>query len=399
MVRRENNHKNFKAFSLIFFCICCVLLLVTNRFSRDTIEELSDNDLEELKNIVIQFDDVPDEHIEVEENEVLDGKKLLDLEEVNLMRNYSLSNFVANVTKKQHNLVLASWRTGSTLTGDILKSYPRAFYHYEPFCFVQQHLHGLNSSAAQDVLKKLFLCKYDALDRMLEFNNRKRWLWSFNTQLWPFCNAFRPFCKSPKFLTSVCQIFPVQLVKTVRLGLTDVSAMLDDKDLNLKILLLVRDPRGVMNSRGKINWCTKSEDCMNMEMLCKRMEADYEEAKRIQKHKSAHIQVVRYEDLVSWPHRTTKSIFEFFGMEVTKEVVNYLNRNTMSQVGRTRPEIAAMMRRHGAVYSKWVHEMEFDDILEVQKYCKKAMELFGYREMDNWTEKGPLFETLSEFKF
>ena len=47
------------------------------------------------------------------------------------------------------------------------------------------------------------------------------------------------------------------LLKTVRLRLHDVQELLQER--NLKIIVLHRDPRGVMNSRLRINWCSKFE--------------------------------------------------------------------------------------------------------------------------------------------
>ena len=46
-------------------------------------------------------------------------------------------------------------------------------------------------------------------------------------------------------------------LKTVRLRLHDVQELLQER--NLKIIVLHRDPRGVMNSRMWKNWCSKFE--------------------------------------------------------------------------------------------------------------------------------------------
>lgn len=380
----------------MLFTIFFVMIYLQNHTKH---KMLIENELSEsvFKSVVIEFDD-PGKNLEMD-GIFSEDIQTFDLEEVIQMRNDSLKQDTANVTKAQHNLVVASWRTGSTLTGDILKSYPRSFYHYEPFLFEQQELEKINTTFATDVLKKLFLCNFSSLESLLAFNNKQQWPWSFNIQLWPFCKAFDKFCKNPKFLSSVCKVFPVQIIKTVRVSLNQVGPLLDDSELNLKLILLIRDPRGIINSRSKQNWCVQSKSCMNIKTLCMRMEADYYEAKRLQKIVSKRILVIRYEDLVSWPHRTTKTIYDFFGIEMTEEVVSYLNMNTISQVGRTQPEIAAMLRRHGAFYSRWVNEMEFDTVIEVQKYCARAMELFGYRTINNWAEKNSMFEALSDFVF
>lgn len=41
------------------------------------------------------------------------------------------------------------------------------------------------------------------------------------------------------------------------------------------MILLVRDPRGLMQSRKKPKWCQNSFDCSNTALLCNDMVSDY----------------------------------------------------------------------------------------------------------------------------
>jgi hypothetical protein len=56
-----------------------------------------------------------------------------------------------------------------------------------------------------------------------------------------------PFFKP--FLCRFCPLFPFQSIKTVRLRLNLTKALVEDHSLNVKVLLLVRDPRGTIQSR------------------------------------------------------------------------------------------------------------------------------------------------------
>jgi hypothetical protein len=52
-----------------------------------------------------------------------------------------------------------------------------------------------------------------------------------------------------------------------------------EPSLNLKLILLVRDPRGIMKSREKRDWCeTSNFDCMNVSKLCQDLNDDYKTA-------------------------------------------------------------------------------------------------------------------------
>ena len=58
----------------------------------------------------------------------------------------------------------------------------------------------------------------------------------------------------PELVKKTCNLFPIRLIKTVRLRVRFVEPLLTDPDLALKIIVLVRDPRGVMRSRLVLNF-------------------------------------------------------------------------------------------------------------------------------------------------
>ena len=56
-------------------------------------------------------------------------------------------------------------------------------------------------------------------------------------------------CFMPDFLNAVSPLYPIKLMKTVRLRVIETEKLLMDPELNLKVVVLVRDPRGVYASR------------------------------------------------------------------------------------------------------------------------------------------------------
>ena len=63
-------------------------------------------------------------------------------------------------------------------------------------------------------------------------------------------------CFIPEFYSATCSLFPIRVIKTVRLRVSVVEDLLRDPDIgsNLKVVMLVRDPRGLMNSRATLTW-------------------------------------------------------------------------------------------------------------------------------------------------
>ncbi len=73
-----------------------------------------------------------------------------------------------------------------------------------------------------------------------------------NTRLWKSCHNLLPretMCFMPDYLNAVTALYPIKLMKTVRLRVSDTEQLLLDPELNLKVVVLVRDPRGVYASR------------------------------------------------------------------------------------------------------------------------------------------------------
>lgn len=48
--------------------------------------------------------------------------------------------------------------------------------------------------------------------------------------------------------------------------------------LNVRIVLLIRDPRGFLQSRKHRVWCPGNPDCDNPNIVCKDMVSDYKAA-------------------------------------------------------------------------------------------------------------------------
>ena len=77
-------------------------------------------------------------------------------------------------------------------------------------------------------------------------------------------------CKVPEVYKSACQIFPIHLIKTIRLPFEEANTILMDPEIGnkLKIIFLLRDPRGVHQSvESIVNWCNECSVSNNI-YLC-----------------------------------------------------------------------------------------------------------------------------------
>ncbi len=107
---------------------------------------------------------------------------------------------------------------------------------------------------------------------------------SHNERLWGHCaqHRNRQDCFSPRFLSRYCSLFPFQSMKTVRLRMNITRQIIEDQSLkNVQVLLLVRDPRGTLQSRKHRVWCPGHPDCEDPNRLCSDLVDDFYSARRM----------------------------------------------------------------------------------------------------------------------
>ena len=76
--------------------------------------------------------------------------------------------------------------------------------------------------------------------------------------------------------------------------MTLVEELLQDADISLKVVFLVRDPRGIKNSRNAMDWCS-ADSCSNVETMCKDLYNDYQDAVDLAKKFPNRIILIRYD--------------------------------------------------------------------------------------------------------
>lgn len=94
------------------------------------------------------------------------------------------------------------------------------------------------------------------------------------------------------------------------------------------MLLLVRDPRGTLQSRKHRDWCPNNVDCDRPELLCADLVADYAAAIQMAQAYPNRFTAMRYEDLALDPYGTARQIFQFYGLDFHPDVIKFLDTHT-----------------------------------------------------------------------
>ena len=203
-------------------------------------------------------------------------------------------------------LLLSSWRSGSSLVGQILTSHPVTFYHYEPL-----HMYGLvklssgsRATEAVDLISSLLKCNYSKVSQYLAYQSSTmgRWCYAQNTRLWSSCTQAHnntDLCFHPPFTSQFCKLFPFQAMKVVRLRVGLTEELVRDKKLDMKVMLLVRDPRAVLESRKhRQDFFPNCSDCYDPAVLCGDMLADYVAINNLNRKYPGRFKAIRFEDLI-----------------------------------------------------------------------------------------------------
>ncbi|GAB0096019.1 hypothetical protein DMENIID0001_114680 [Sergentomyia squamirostris] len=293
-------------------------------------------------------------------------------------------------------LLFTTNRSGSTFFGEILNSMPGNYYHYEPlnhFGIAQiRNESDLKASLALSHIKKLLRCDYTGTDmrKYLNYSKNNQFLFKRNSRLWRLCQLYPNFCWQPNFLISFCSLFPLQSMKVVRVSLSVSGRLLEDLELNVRMVLLIRDPRGTLQSRKHEWWCHGHQDCDNPSIFCKDLVADYYQAQLLLKNYPKRFHVVRYEDICLKPYEMTKEILQFYGLPMDPEVEKFINSHTKVNIGNAH----STYRDSKSAPFHWINDLSYGEIDTIQNGCSEAMKLWGYKKATNSAILGNKFNPI-----
>ncbi|CAG9858453.1 unnamed protein product [Phyllotreta striolata] len=308
-----------------------------------------------------------------------------ELSEYEFPEGYNLEDFTLSTGGKPiRTIIITTWRSGSTFLGDILNSVPGNYYHYEPLLEYEiVRIRGYPyAERALRTLKNLLHCDYKKLRSYLRYGRSHVYLFTHNTRLWDQCEQFPSYCWNPNFLSQFCKLFPFQSMKSVRLSLDLAENLLEDSSLNVKVILLIRDPRGTLQSRKHRDWCPGNPDCDQPLNLCSDMVSDYLAAGKLKKKYSDRFRALRYEDLSLNPYEIVQELFSFLGLHFHNSVKQFLNSHTRVNIGG----VSSTFRDSKSAPFHWKTDLNYTEIQAIEEVCEDAMKLWGYVRSKNATD-------------
>ncbi|NXS26755.1 CHST4 sulfotransferase, partial [Pomatostomus ruficeps] len=323
-----------------------------------------------------------------------------------------------------HILILSSWRSGSSFTGQIFSQHPSVFYLMEPAWHVWVKMYQNNAKvlhmAVRDLVRSVFLCDMSVFDAYMSSQKKKSDLFQWETSRAlcspPACDSFsrsdiitagncKTICSKYPFskVEEACKTYSHIAVKEVRFfDLKVLYPLLTDPSLNLKIIHLVRDPRAVFRSREKTvadlkldtNIAVGSQKTQGemgpyntMQVICKSHVEIYKAGSQaIPSFLKDRYLLVRYEDIVRDPVARAAQMYRFAELHFTPELQKWIHNITHGK-GHGAHAFQIGSRDALRVSQAWRKILPFQKIEKVQNVCKDAMDLLGYRLVQSEEEQ------------
>ena len=133
-------------------------------------------------------------------------------------------------------LIVTTWRSGSTFLGDLLNHYPGTWYSFEPLHYrnTNPHLSKDDDDFSLKLVSDIFKCQPERGYYKHANNQNNRFLFRHNFRFWNACKNLlmgESGCFMPVLTEKSCPLFPIRLIKLVRMRMKLARLLFDDPDI------------------------------------------------------------------------------------------------------------------------------------------------------------------------
>lgn len=178
-----------------------------------------------------------------------------------------------------------------------------------------------------------------------------------------------------------CTFSEIVAIRTIRLRM-DVVEELFRTDPDLRLIYLIRDPRGMMNSWWKNTRLSRqnysdADREADARVLCARMLLDWKAFVRLRQKYPDNSLLLRYEDLAESPEAVADRVYRFLGYSgAPRTVIGALRTITAAK----NPNGNHGIRRANSskTASAWVASMQPTLVTMVTGHCRQVLLEFGF---------------------
>ncbi|XP_017050402.1 carbohydrate sulfotransferase 4 [Drosophila ficusphila] len=292
-----------------------------------------------------------------------------------------ISNFTLETGGQPIRSMLVTFRgSGALSLLDNLAHQPGCYQHFAPLIAYESRPNAEKEhQRALEELVALYNCNYNKSAEMIRWGMRSPVFRRFYGAQAKTCMTHsQEICWDSQTMAAVCKLYPFINMAVYNLRLKFLATLLAREGLNLRIMLIVRDPRGTIYSRMHNKWCTTEKDC-EAKTLCNDMISDHHMVETLTQSYPQRFSILRYEDLVSQPEESIKVVFDFYGLPLRGQKTMTRWIHPRSGHGVESSGLDSHWRLFNQPAHDWMSKMKVEDIRAVQNVCGEAMDLWGYR--------------------
>lgn len=280
-------------------------------------------------------------------------------------------------------VIVGYYRSGSSFLAHLLSSGNSTFLHFEPLhVFTPDRRIGKpNLTRALNMVSSFLRCEFQSFPEYIAEVTKYSWLLENNLFLMSHCLQNRTDCYNPNLMSNICQKAPVQVMKLLRLTMRDVYNWLQYQHEiagTIKVVHLVRDPRGILASRSVAEFCMNSTVCTSPAVLCSEMADDLEVFRYVEKRFPESSVVVRYEDIAHDPFRQSSILFTKLGMNFSKSVLKFLREHTQNATKDELEDPYSTKRISRKNALGWMAKLDPDVRDGIESECHHVLRELGY---------------------
>ena len=316
-------------------------------------------------------------------------------------------------TEKRRSLVIfGDDRSGTTFLTRLFSEDPNVFAVYEPLWVTKKwfrtEVRRDLKQDVMDVMSALMNCHFMNNPTAMKFlaSTSKKWapgLFKNPFQSPPICNKTgeeRKACPDPatvpKAVEEACSrhykhsVTKVAIVRVPERKLSNIIPQIihDNPDTEIKILHVVRDPRGSINSRINLKWIEEyhqfSTWFVRPRSTCEGITQNVKFGASLEGSLKQRYKLVRYKDIASSPVKTAQEIYKFAGFEMPESLIPWIVQATNPSKEAFQQESKkqfSSIRNATANVEKWRHEAPIERTRIIERECSELFDLLGLERL------------------
>lgn len=335
---------------------------------------------------------------------------------------------IRNHPDKRKLIVLsAMYRSGSSFLGSIFDKNPEVFYLFEPMTGFEAFEHKA-MPAKLEMLKDIKNCELPYLRRYKDYkqalsdSNDTKMCFKYGICQW-FMNSrmcsgklcpdaiydptkshppqCRKQCPAPseytseqrEMLISDCKKAKASVVKLIRIAeLTDLMPLYKSNHLDLRVVLLVREPTTMMDSRlrlwesqAKLGWGKQQDpNFMGLQRDCSR---SYNSKLQSDTNSIIHDRtlIIRFEDIALDEFEMAQKIYDFVGLEMNGEVTEQLKerrkrRSANEQASLEKLNLYGTNKKKNSQSIHVLTKINATEAAHIREVCQNYIDVFEYND-------------------